>query len=117
MYTGEVTQTLLDFSESVLHYVRTDFNDCSEDDLQEQCEGLLQYAMLLDSIHPYHSFEELIDALRQVLSAMSHARDHRAVLSQRGRPRVAIDDEQLKFLVERILLKYLDALYSYLREA
>lgn len=36
----------------------------------------------------------------QVLSAMSHARDHRAVLSQRGRPRVAIDDEQLKFLVE-----------------
>ena len=103
MSTEEVTQALLDFAESVLNYVRTDFNDCREDqkdDLQQQCEGLLQYAILLDSIHPYQSFQEFIDALRHVLSAMSHSRDNRAILSQRGRPRVAIDDEQLKFLVE-----------------
>ena len=82
MSTEEATQALLDLSESVLNYIRTDFNACHEDqkdDLQEQCEGLLQYAILLDSIHPYQQFGEFIDAMRQVLSAMSHAQDLRSV--------------------------------------
>ena len=43
---------------------------------------------------------EFIDALKVLLSAMSHDRDYRTVVSHRGRPRVPIDNQQLEFLVE-----------------
>ena len=105
MSDSEIIQILLDFSESLLNYVVSDFDHCNEDqkdDLQQQCETLLQYAVLLNSLglHPNQPLEEFIDALILVLSAMTLARDYRNVLSHRGRPRVAIDNQQLKFLVE-----------------
>ena len=98
-----IFQVLLDFAETLLNYVISDFDNAHEDekdDFQEQCEALLQYAILLGSIHPNQLLAEFIDALKVLLSAMSHDRDYRTVVSHRGRPRVPIDNQQLEFLVE-----------------
>ena len=51
-------------------------------------------------LHPYQPLEEFIDALRVLVSAMVHARDCRTVLSRRGQPRAAVDNQQFQFLVE-----------------
>ena len=103
-----IFQVLLDFAETLLNYVISDFDNAHEDekdDFQEQCEALLQYAILLGSIHPNQLLAEFIDALKVLLSAMSHDRDYRTVVS-RVRVRVRVRSIQDKGYCSNIWMLY-----------
>ena len=59
----EVTQILLHFSESLLNYVVSDFDHSHEDqkdDIQERCEALLQYAILVAAYVPTSHWRSLL---------------------------------------------------------
>ena len=59
------------------------------------CDQALQYVLLVDQ-----SAFLLFNALRELLQLMVHTRDEMAVVSRRGRPRIEIQEKQLRFLVE-----------------
>ena len=92
-------EIVVGFAESFFSEVVLNFEQFDEDkqDMEEQCHQLLQCVILVDSVHPC---EQAIGNIRDLLHEMTKVKEGRYRSVRRGRPRVGICGQQLKFLVK-----------------
>lgn len=99
LYAG--LDAFIAFAESAIEHVCLSYHNCGSDtfdDLVELAEQVLQFSVLLGDVIG----DEVIAIFRDLVSAMTAERERRNTHARgRGRPEVAIGEEQLKFLIEQ----------------
>ena len=96
-------ESAVDFAESFLDAVATEFVQASHDrkcELVDLGNQVLQYVVLIGCLNPLA--EPFVTAVRELLQSMTSEIEERALVNviHRGRPHVVIHIEQLTFLVE-----------------
>lgn len=98
LYAG--LDAFVGFAESVIEHVCLLYHNCDLDtfnDLVELAEQVLQFTVLLGDVIG----DEVIAIFRELVSAMTAERERRNTHTRgRGRPEIAIGEQQLCFLIE-----------------
>ena len=93
------SESVLDFAEEFLHIVIAEVDQASDDRLYEIIDmgcQVLQCAILMESMS--HLVSPFVESLRELLQQMTFVSDQSSTCI--GRPRVAIEEDQIRFLVE-----------------
>ena len=96
-----VCESSLVFGERVIQAVASEFDqatDDRQDELLELGHQLLQYMVLIESLTQLAA--PVVTTLRLLLQVMTFQRDERIRVAWRGRPRVPVEEERLRFLIE-----------------
>ena len=99
----ECLEALTVFTEESIDYIKSNYPGCNEetgDDLLELADKVLQYWVLVVEDTGWDTFDDILWSLRELVGAISSDQETRFVRG-RGRPEVAIRQEQLEYLVEQ----------------
>ena len=95
-----VCELVIEAAESILGIIIQQFEDASEERVDDLGEQVLQHALLVE---PYvQDGGMFVDAVREVFRCMILTQESEAAMNSRrgrGRPRVAIGEHQLRYLV------------------
>jgi transposase InsO family protein len=91
----------LEVAEQVILRVSSDFDSASEEkqeELTDTCHLVLEYVVLLETFR--EDFHELVSVLTTLIIAMTARKSSLPIARGRGRPRLSVEIDRLRFLLE-----------------